>query len=150
FDALTLVDRASTPSASLGPTDVRVRVRAVSLNYRDLVVARGAAKSKRPRPLIPASDGAGEVVEIGAGVTRLKVGDRVAGAFFPTWIDGEPAEIYHQNALGGSVDGMLAEEVVLDEKSWVPMAEHLSFEEAATLPCAGVTAYHALFVAAAV
>ncbi len=142
FDALTLVDRASPP---LGPTDVRVRVRAVSLNYRDLTIARGAAKRKAP--VIPTSDGAGEVVEVGAAVTRHKVGDRVAASFFPRWIDGAISEQAHAAALGGSVDGMLAEEVVLPEPAWVRMPARLSFEAAATLPCAGVTAYHALFEA---
>jgi NADPH:quinone reductase-like Zn-dependent oxidoreductase len=145
FDALTLVDR---PARELGPTDVRVRVRAVSLNFRDLGMARGARKAARPRPLVPCSDGAGEVLAVGSAVSRHKVGDRVAASFFPTWLDGELTEAYHANALGGSADGMLAEEVVLDETAWVKFPEHLSFEEAATLPCAGVTAYHALFEAA--
>ena len=143
FDALQLVDRPSPP---VGPGDVRVRVRAVSLNYRDTVIARGARKAKRP--MVPVSDGAGEVVEVGAGVTRLRVGDRVAGAFFPTWIDGELADSHHANAQGGSIDGMLVEEKVLPQLAWVKLPEHLSFEEGATLPCAGVTAWHALFEAA--
>lgn len=142
FDALTLVERAAP---ALGPTDVRVRVHAVSLNYRDLTIARGAAKRKAP--VIPASDGAGEVVEVGAAVTRHKVGDRVAASFFPRWIDGAMSEQAHAAALGGSVDGMLAEQVVLPELAWVPLPARLSFEAAATLPCAGVTAYHALFEA---
>jgi NADPH:quinone reductase-like Zn-dependent oxidoreductase len=143
FDAVTLVDR---PAPALGPGDVRVRVRAVSLNYRDLTIARGAMKRKAP--VIPTSDGAGEVIEVGAAVTRHKVGDRVAGAFFPRWIDGAMSEAAHAAALGGSHDGMLAEEVVLPEAAWVKLPARLSFEAAATLPCAGVTAYHALFEAA--
>jgi NADPH:quinone reductase-like Zn-dependent oxidoreductase len=142
FDALTLVDR---PTPALGPTDVRVRVHAVSLNYRDLTIARGAARRKAP--VVPTSDGAGEVLEVGAAVTRHKVGDRVAAAFFPRWIDGAMSEQAHAAALGGSHDGMLAEEVVLHETAWVKMPARLSFEAAATLPCAGVTAYHALFEA---
>jgi NADPH:quinone reductase-like Zn-dependent oxidoreductase len=140
FDAVALVDR---PSPALGPRDVRVRVRAVSLNYRDLTLVRGA--KKRKAPVIPTSDGAGEVVEVGAAVTRHAVGDRVAGAFFPNWIDGGMSEHAHSAALGGSHDGMLAEEVVLPETAWVRIPARLSFEAAATLPCAGVTAYHALF-----
>jgi NADPH:quinone reductase-like Zn-dependent oxidoreductase len=143
FDALTLVER---PAPELGPTDVRVRVRAVSLNYRDLGMAKLA--KKRARPLVPVSDGAGEVVEVGAHVTRRKVGDRVAANFFPSWIVGDLEEGYHAGALGGTLDGMLREEVVLDETAWVACPEHLSFEEAATLPCAAVTAWHALFEAA--
>jgi NADPH:quinone reductase-like Zn-dependent oxidoreductase len=142
FDALQVVDRSSP---AIGPGDVRVRVRAVSLNYRDLMVARGSRK--RPRRIIPASDGAGEVLEIGSGVQRLAVGDRVAAAFFPTWIDGSLAEEHHANALGGSLDGMLAEEVVLPEHAWVKIPSRYSFEQASTLPCAGVTAWHALFEA---
>jgi len=97
--------------------------------------------------VIPASDGAGEVIEVGASVTRHKVGDRVAASFFPRWIDGAMSEQAHAAALGGSVDGMLAEEVVLAETAWVKLPARLSFEAAATLPCAGVTAYHALFEA---
>ena len=143
FDALQVVDRATPP---LGAGEARVRVRAVSLNYRDLMVARGS--KKRARRIVPVSDGAGEVIEIGSGVHRLAIGDRVAGAFFPTWHDGPLAEEHHANALGGSLDGMLAEEVVLPERAWVKIPARYSFEQAATLPCAGVTAWHALFEAA--
>jgi NADPH:quinone reductase-like Zn-dependent oxidoreductase len=145
FDALHLVDRARP---DMGPGEVRVRVRAVSLNYRDLMVARGS--KKRPRRIVPVSDGAGEVVEVGSGVQRLGVGDRVAAAFFPTWFEGGLAEEHHANALGGSLDGMLAEEVVLPERAWVKIPSRYSFEQASTLPCAGVTAWHALFEAATV
>ena len=140
FDAIALVDR---PAPALGPTDVRVRVRAVSLNYRDLTIVRGAAK--RTAPVIPTSDGAGEVIEVGTAVTRHKVGDRVAAAFFPNWLDGGMSEQAHAAALGGSHDGMLAEEAVLPETALIRLPARLSFEAAATLPCAGVTAYHALF-----
>src|SRR5688572_10791958 len=143
FDSLKLVDRARP---AVGPADVRVRVRAVSLNYRDLMVARGS--KKRAKRIVPASDGAGEVIEVGRSVQRLAVGDRVAAAFFPTWLDGAFAEEHHANALGGSLDGMLAEEVVLPERAWVKIPSRYSFEQASTLPCAGVTAWHALFEAA--
>jgi NADPH:quinone reductase-like Zn-dependent oxidoreductase len=143
FDALTLVERPAPP---LGPSDVRVRVRAVSLNFRDLNMVKGARKRKAP--IVPASDGAGEVIEIGVAVTRHSVGDRVAASFFPTWQSGELSDYHHARALGGGQDGMLAEEVVLPESAWVRMPSRLSFEAAATLPCAGVTAYHALFEAA--
>jgi NADPH:quinone reductase-like Zn-dependent oxidoreductase len=143
FDALVLVDR---PRAALGPGDVRVRVRAVSLNYRDLNMVKGA--KRRKAPIVPASDGAGEVIEIGASVTRLAVGDRVAASFFPTWQSGDLSDAHHARALGGGQDGMLAEEVVLPDTAWLRIPSRLSFEAAATLPCAGVTAYHALFEAA--
>jgi len=143
FDALTIVERKAK---DVGPDDVRVRVRAVSLNFRDLMVARRAQTMKAP--IVPASDGAGEVIAVGSAVTRLAVGDRVAASFFPTWVDGDLSDAHHAAALGGQVDGMLAEEVVLPERAWVRVPAHLSFEEAATLPCAGVTAYNALFEAA--
>src|SRR4051812_4015147 len=143
FDSLTRVDR---PAPALGAYDVRVKVRAVSLNYRDIGMARIA--HRRPAPVIAASDGAGEVIEVGAAVTRVRAGDRVAAIFFPDWLAGEFQGVYHTRALGGSADGMLAQEVVLPEHAWVTVPAHLSFEEAATLPCAGVTAYNALFESA--
>lgn len=142
FDSLTITER---PSPALAPGEVRVRVRAVSLNYRDLGVARRAASRKAP--IIPASDGAGEVVELGAGVTSLALGDRVAASFFPTWQAGSLSDFHHARALGGGQDGMLAEEVVLPAESWVKLPSHFSYEQGATLPCAGVTAWHALFEA---
>ncbi len=138
--ALTQVERGRP---ELGPGDVRVRVRAVSLNYRDLLVARGNAA--RATPVIPVSDGAGEVIEVGDQVTRWKKGDRVVASFFPTWRDGELSEAHHAKALGGGQDGLLAEERVLPEDAWLAVPEHLSFEEASTLPIAALTAYNALF-----
>jgi NADPH:quinone reductase-like Zn-dependent oxidoreductase len=144
FDALTIVDRPAPGPP--GAHDVAVRIRAVSLNYRDLAVARAA--KKREKRVVPVSDGAGEVVAVGARVTRVAVGDRVAAAFFPTWTTGPLSEPHHASALGGSIDGVLAEEVVLPESAWVKIPAHFSFEQAATLPCAGVTAWHALFEAA--
>jgi NADPH:quinone reductase-like Zn-dependent oxidoreductase len=145
FDALKLVDR---DRPHIGQGDVRVRVRAVSLNYRDLMVARGS--KKRAKRIVPVSDGAGEVIEIGSGVQRVAIGDRVAAAFFPTWLDGSLKEDHHANALGGSLDGMLAEEVVLPERAWVKTPPRYTFDQASTLPCAGVTAWHALFEASTV
>ena len=143
FAALTLVDRP-TPGA-LGPHDVRIGVRATSLNYRDLAILRAAPGRKKV--VIPVSDGAGEVLEVGAQVTRVGVGDRVAGSFFPTWVDSHIEATHHANALGGSIDGMLAEQVVLPDTGVVKLPDYLSFEEGATLPCAGLTAWHALFEA---
>ena len=146
FASLHFVDRPDPAAAGLGAHDVHVRVRAVSLNYRDLAIARSA--HKRPKRTIPASDGAGEVVAVGERVTRVKVGDRVAANFFPTWICGPFAEALHAAALGGSIDGMLAEDVVLPESAWVVLPAWMSFADGATLPCAAVTAWHALFEAA--
>ena len=136
--------RATRASAALGPRDVRVRMRAVALNYRDLMVARGDS-GVPGLDIVPASDGAGEVVETGADVTRFRVGDRVIGAFFPDWHEGGPEPAKVARALGGSADGVLAEEVVMDENAWAAMPAHLDFVEAATIPCAAVTAWHALF-----
>jgi NADPH:quinone reductase-like Zn-dependent oxidoreductase len=146
-DGFFSLARCERERQKLGPQDVRVRVRAVSLNFRDLAIAKAAKHAKKP-PVVPCSDGAGEVIEVGSDVTRWKLGDRVAANFFPLWRDGEPSLLLHKNALGGTVDGMLREEVVLDQTSWVAIPQHLSFEEAATLPCAGVTAYNALFESA--
>jgi NADPH:quinone reductase-like Zn-dependent oxidoreductase len=144
--ALSLTEQAS-PEVSAN--DVKVRVRAVALNYRDLIVAKGAKKANRITPITPVSDGAGEVIAVGENVKHLKAGDRVMASFFPTWIDGPLSDHHHANALGGgSINGMLAEEVVLDQSVWLKVPEHLSFAQASTLPCAGLTAWHALFEAA--
>lgn len=135
------------PAPHLTAHDVRVRIRAVSLNYRDLMVARGAYPAANTGAVIPCSDGAGEVVATGAGVTRFKLGDKVAGAFFPNWIDGELTPEKGTASLGGNLDGMLSEEVVLPEQALVKIPAHLDFIEAATLPCAAVTSWNVLFAA---
>lgn len=137
------VDDLPTPDAGAG--QVLVRVRAVSLNYRDLLVAKGLYSRNLNMPLIPLSDAAGEVVAVGAGVTRVKPRDRVAGIFMQDWLAGGPTDAAAKSALGGAIGGVLAEEVVFSEDGVVSIPEHLSFEEAATLPCAGVTAWNALF-----
>jgi NADPH:quinone reductase-like Zn-dependent oxidoreductase len=124
--------------------EVLVRVAAVSLNYRDLMIVVGKYNPKMHLPRIPGSDGAGEVVAVGEGVSRVKAGDRVAGIFMQNWIDGEADAEKTRGALGGDIDGMLAEYVVLREEGVVRIPDHLSYEEAATLPCAGVTAWNAL------
>ena len=123
-----------------------MRVRATSLNYRDLITDRGAStRASAPKPdLIPLSDGAGEVVAVGPGVSRVKVGDRVAGCFMQSWFGGAIDEAAHASAMGGAIDGMLTELAVLEEEGVVKLPAHLSFEEGATLPCAAVTAWHAL------
>jgi NADPH:quinone reductase-like Zn-dependent oxidoreductase len=123
---------------------VLIRVHAVSLNYRDLRMVTGLYNPKMELPRIPCSDGAGEIVAIGAGVGRVKVGDRVCGIFMQRWLDGPLTAERSKAALGGDVDGMLAEYALLAEDGVVRFPEHLSYEEAATLPCAGVTAWNAL------
>ncbi len=142
IDALQLADaQAPTP----GPNQVVVRVHASCLNYRDLSVILGRyGRGGLPENLIPLSDGAGEVVAVGAGVRRVAVGDRVAAAFMQTWLAGGINAEDGASALGGAIDGMLAEQVLLHEDGLVHIPDHLSYEEAATLPCAAVTAWHAL------
>jgi NADPH:quinone reductase-like Zn-dependent oxidoreductase len=127
-----------------GPGEVLIRVHAVSLNYRDLLIANGRYTRGLKLPLVPMSDGAGEIVETGAGVTRVKRGDRVAGIFMQGWLSGDVSPHNPRTALGGAVDGMLAEYVVLNQEGVVPIPSHLSYQEAATLPCAAVTAWNAL------
>lgn len=135
---------AERPDPRPGPGQVLIRVRAVSLNYRDLLTVQGTYNPKQKLPLIPCSDGAGEVVAVGEGVTRVQPGDRVCGIFAQRWIAGEPNREKLRSTLGGPFDGMLAELVVLHEEGVVLVPPHLTDEEAATLPCAGVTAWSAL------
>jgi len=132
------------PMPKPGPRQVLVKVAACSLNFRDLAIALGTYRMPTKPNLVPLSDGAGEVVEVGTGVTRVKAGDRVAGCFFQRWFGGPPAADTHASALGGGLDGMLTQHVVLEQDGVVALPAHLSFEEAATLPCAAVTAWHAL------
>jgi len=141
IDSLEFVER---PTPTPGPGEVLVGVRAVSYNYRDLMTVKGLYNPKLALPRIPCSDGAGEVVAVGAGVTAWKAGDRVAGIFMQNWIDGSLTAAKSRGALGGDIDGMLADYVVLHEAGLVAIPEHLSFQEAATLPCAAVTAWNAL------
>ena len=142
LDGLAMRD-IPTPVPGLG--QVLVALKAASLNYRDLLMIKGIYDKRMPLPLIPLSDGAGEVVAIGSGVTKLNVGDRVAGAFFQSWIAGPITREKSRHSLGGPRQGMLATHVLLDEAGAVPIPSHLSYAEAATLPCAGVTAWNALF-----
>jgi NADPH:quinone reductase-like Zn-dependent oxidoreductase len=143
IDALKI---QSVPDAPLGPGQVRLKVRAVSLNFRDMLVVKGLYSKKLPLPLTICSDCAAEVAETGPGVTRVKTGDRVSPAFMPGWIAGEITEAKARTALGAMAPGVLAEHVVMHEDALVAIPGHLSDEEAATLPCAAVTAWHALVV----
>ncbi len=125
--------------------EVLVRVRAASLNRRDVYVLKGQYRMP-PRPqLVPLSDGAGEVIAVGAGVTRFRIGDRVAALFFQRWLEGRPDADTPSSALGGQLDGMLSEYVSLSEEGLVAVPEGYSYEEASTLPCAAVTAWNGLF-----
>jgi NADPH:quinone reductase-like Zn-dependent oxidoreductase len=142
IDRLALVDR-ETPRP--GPGEVLVRVTAASLNYRDYLVVQGTYNPKQKRPIVPLSDGAGVVEETGPGVTRFKKGDRVAACFMQKWIDGHVNREKALSALGGAIDGVLREFAVFSEQGLVSIPAVLTDEEAAALPCAGVTAWHALF-----
>ncbi|MBF0188545.1 MAG: NAD(P)-dependent alcohol dehydrogenase [Magnetococcales bacterium] len=128
-----------------GPGQVVVRMGAASLNYRDLLMVQGHYNPRQPLPLIPLSDGAGEVVAVGAGVSRVAVGDRVMGLFVQKWLDGPFSAEGRASTLGGPLDGMLAEYQVLDAEGVVITPDHLSDAEAACLPCAALTAWNALF-----
>ncbi len=141
IDSLELVDR---PTPQPGPGEVLVKIHAVSLNYRDLMMVKGLYNPKLKLPRIPCSDGAGEVAAVGEGVKTWKSGDLVCGTFFQNWFDGPPTPAKVKGALGGDIDGMLAEYALLKETGLVAIPGHLSFEEAATLPCAAVTAWRAL------
>lgn len=136
---------SAAPEPVLTEHEVLIRVRAVSLNYRDLLNLQAARTGNLPLPMVPCSDGAGEVVAKGSAVTQWQAGDRVAGIFFREWLEGPFDLRYHKSALGGSAPGMLAEMVALPEQALVRIPEHLSFAEAACLPCAAVTAWQALF-----
>jgi NADPH:quinone reductase-like Zn-dependent oxidoreductase len=134
------------PDLKPGPGQIVVRVRAVSLNYRDLLITKGMYNPKMPLPRIPCSDGAGEVAAVGSGVSSVRVGDRVAATFHQKWLSGGISEAVARSALGGDIDGMMAEQVLLPEDGVVHFPDHLSMEETATLPCAGVTAWNALML----
>ena len=127
--------------------EVLVKFHAASLNYRDVMVVKGAYNPRMKVPAIPLSDGAGEIVEIGEAVTKWKVGDRVCSTVIQGWIDGGPNAETAKTAIGaGNYDGVLREYGTFDEESVVSIPDHLTFEEAATLPCAAVTAWNALVV----
>jgi NADPH:quinone reductase-like Zn-dependent oxidoreductase len=137
---------ATLPDPEPGANEVVVRPHAVALNYRDLVVARGGYQRRVPVGAIPCSDGAGEVVATGTAVRGVHVGDRVTSVFAPDWVTGAPTRAALRSALGtGQAPGMLAELVVLPASAVLPMSPAFTFEEAATLPCAALTAWHALF-----
>jgi NADPH:quinone reductase-like Zn-dependent oxidoreductase len=144
IDSLHVVER---PEPKPGPGQVLLRMRAWSLNYRDLMIVKGQYNPKLRLPMTPLSDGVGVVWAAGDGVTRVKVGDRVAGCFMQNWLAGALTDDRARPSLGGGgADGLLAEAVVLPQDGVVTLPEHLGDEEAATLPCAALTAWNALVV----
>lgn len=141
LDALKVTDR---PDVAPGPGQILVRWRAFSLNYRDLLVVKGLYNPRLPLPFVPLSDAAGEVAAVGDAVTRVRVGDRVASLFMQDWQAGELTDAKAKSALGGALPGVFAEASVLSQDGVIRFPQHLTFEEAATLPCAALTAWHAL------
>lgn len=141
IDGLKLVDK---PDPAPGPGEVLVRLKAATLNYRDLLTVKGGYGSRQKFPLIPVSDGAGAVEAVGPGVREFKPGDRVIGSFFEGWLGGEPSEAKMRTALGGAVDGVLCERRVFPAHALVRTPDHLNDAEAAALPCAALTAWSAV------
>ncbi len=141
FDNLRLIER---PRPRPGPGQVLLRMRAASLNYRDLLVARGQYDPRQPLPLVPLSDGVGEVEECGPGVTRVRQGDRVCPIFAQKWLAGTPTRAELRSTLGAPLDGALADYMLVSEEGVVVPPAHLTDPEAAALPCAALTAWSAL------
>jgi len=135
---------ASRPKPEPRKGQVLLRMRAASLNFRDLLMVRGLYNPRQTLPIIPCSDGAGEVMETGPGVTRVRVGDRVTPTFFQGWFSGRPTLEKAVTTLGSPLDGVLAQFMLAPEEALVPVPAHLSLEQAATLPCAALTAWSAL------
>ncbi|MPZ20850.1 MAG: zinc-binding dehydrogenase [Luteitalea sp.] len=142
LDALEQLER-TVPQP--GPNEILVKIAAVSLNYRDKLVVEGTYNASFLLPLVPASDAAGTVVALGPGVTRVRMGDRVIGLFYPKWFDGDVRAAQHDDTLGGPLPGMLAEYVVFHEQAVVAAPSYLDDREASTLPIAALTAWTALF-----
>jgi NADPH:quinone reductase-like Zn-dependent oxidoreductase len=142
IDHLKLVEK---DAPSPGPEQIVVGMGAASLNYRDLLTVQGKGAAAEP-PLIPFSDGAGEVTQVGEDVSRVAVGDRVCPMFFQSWIDGGPTAEKRSRPLGGPLPGVLQERMLLDAEGVAHIPDHLSLTEAATLPCAALTAWRALVV----
>jgi len=136
---------AERPTPEPRADEVLIRLHAASLNYRDLLIVQGKYNPRMKLPRVPLSDGAGEVVSVGAEVTNWKPGDRVVIPFFPAWLDGELTASAAASALGGDIDGMLRQFATVRANALLPIPAHLSYEEAAPLPCAAVTAWHGLF-----
>ena len=138
------LDLSDKPVPKPGASQVLIKMHAWSLNYRDLMTITGRYNPRLKLPQVPLSDGAGEIVEIGPGVRNVRVGDKVANTFFEHWTEGIPTDDKAKTALGAGRDGVLAEYVVLHEDGVIPFPEHLTYVEAATLPCAALTAWNAL------
>lgn len=141
------IERSQTETPRPGAGEISIDLRAASLNYRDLMVARGGYPRNDRRPSVAMSDGAGVVAEVGPGVTGWKPGDRVVANFMRDWVSGAATERALNSSLGGGVDGVLAERFVTRADAVLPIPHHLDFAEASTLPCAALTAWNALTAA---
>ena len=146
LDGLKLVTRPDP--GPFAPSQVLMQIKAASLNYRDLMMAKGEYNPRQPLPLVPCSDGAGEVLAVGSEVMQFKPGDRVAGLVVQDWMCGSASKDHFRSTMGGPLDGMLCEQRVFHESGLIKIPDYLSDEEAATLPCAAITAWRALFVEA--
>lgn len=143
-EGIDAIELNELPTPTPGSKQILVRMEACSLNYRDLLIPQGGYVRNDNRPVIPLSDGAGEVISVGGDVSQFKPGDRVIGNFFQQWQEGEIGEAGLNSALGGAIDGVLADYFLLEENCTVKIPDYLSYAEAATLPCAATTAWHAL------
>jgi NADPH:quinone reductase-like Zn-dependent oxidoreductase len=143
-EGIAAIKKVDVHMPEIADDEILVQMKACSLNYRDLLIPIGGYPRNETRPVIPLSDGAGEVVEVGKSVTTYKPGDRVVGNFFQHWVKGSVNEEGLCSALGGGIDGTLAEYFKLKEHGTVLIPKDLSYQEAATLPCAALTAWHAL------
>lgn len=143
LDSLKIVE-TEPPAAAAG--QVVVQIRSVSLNYRDYMNILGIRGVTGPIPRVPCSDGAGEIISVGSGVTTWQPGDRIVIPFMPSWLDGLFSQKHSATALGGAVDGVLRQQVAVSADCLVRLPEAMNFPQAATLPCAAVTAWDALIV----
>lgn len=141
IQAIKLIEKAMP---EIGDNELLVKMKACSLNYRDILITMGGYVRNDIRPITPLSDGAGEVVKVGSAVSNFKPGDRVVGNFFQQWTDGKIDDNGLNSAMGGSIDGVLGDYFILQADCTVKIPDHLSYNEAATLPCAATTAWHAL------
>ena len=140
-DSLACVE---VPDGEPGPGEIKVNIKASSINYRDLVTIEDPGARNLLLPFVPNSDGAGEIVGLGSGVKGLEIGQRVVGCFFQDWLDGPISPAVMESALGGSISGVLKEDMIFNKNGVVEIPSNLSYAEAATLPCAALTAWHAL------
>ncbi len=143
-DGIDALNQTDVEIGDPGPGEVRVELKTSSINRRDMNTVLAPSARNTPLPRIPNSDGAGEVVAVGANVTEFNVGDRVASCFFKRWQAGRISAAIMATALGGAEEGMLSEETILPEGALVHLPDHLNWDEAGTLTCAGVTAWHGL------